>query len=53
VPLRALDATALTDHLLHAIWGELRLAHDAGITHRALTSDTVLVEHLAGEPLVC
>ena len=52
VPLRDLDATALTDDLLHAIWAQLHLAHDAGITHRALTSDTVLVEHLQGEPLV-
>ena len=52
VTLRDLDQSALTDDLLHAIWDQLRLAHDAGITHRALTSDTVLVEHLLGEPMV-
>ena len=52
VPLRDLDATALTDDVLRAIWGQLRLAHDAGIAHRALTSDSILVEDLLGTPLV-
>jgi len=52
VPLRDLDAALLTDELLAGIWDQLRLAHDAGIAHRALTSDTVLVEHVDGEPLV-
>ncbi|MGV8966217.1 MAG: flippase-like domain-containing protein [Cellulomonas sp.] len=52
VPLRDLPAVLVTDELLRGIWDQLRLAHDAGIAHRALTSDTVLVEHLVGEPIV-
>ncbi|HEY8719090.1 flippase-like domain-containing protein [Pengzhenrongella sp.] len=52
VPLRDLTPDQLTDELLHEIWTQLRLAHDAGITHRALTSDTILVEHLLGRPVV-
>ncbi|WP_407345212.1 flippase-like domain-containing protein [Pengzhenrongella phosphoraccumulans] len=52
VPLRDVAADLVTDDLLHGIWDQLRLAHDAGIAHRALTSDTVLVEHLVGEPIV-
>jgi len=52
VPLRDLAATELTDDLLHGIWDQLRLAHDAGIAHRALTSDTVLVEDLTGVRVV-
>jgi len=32
-----------TDDVIDAIWTEILKAHHAGITHRALTSDTVLV----------
>ena len=52
VPLRLVGDAHLTDELLHAIWGQLRSAHDAGIAHRALTSDTILVEQEAGDPVV-
>ncbi len=52
VPLRDVPADLVTDTLLREIWDQLRLAHDAGIAHRALTSGTVLVEHLVGEPIV-
>ena len=34
---------AVTDVVIDAIWAEVLKAHRAGITHRALTSDTVLV----------
>ncbi len=50
VPLSELDPEQLTDEVLHAIWAQLRLARDAGITHRALTSGTVLVDHVGGGP---
>jgi len=52
VPLRLVDDAQLSDEVLHAIWGQLRSAHDAGIAHRALTSDTILVEPGAGDPAV-
>jgi len=52
VPLRLVDDAHLTDELLHAIWGQLRSAHNAGIAHRALTSDTILVEEDVGAPVV-
>lgn len=43
VPLRDLDAADLDDATLDAVWGQLALAHQAGLAHRALTSDAVLV----------
>lgn len=52
VPLSQLPAERVDDELLRQIWAQLQLAHDAGIAHRALTSDVVLVEELLGEPLV-
>ncbi|HEY8718098.1 lysylphosphatidylglycerol synthase transmembrane domain-containing protein [Pengzhenrongella sp.] len=52
IVLRDVAPDLLTDELLHEIWTQLRLAHDAGIAHRALTSDTILVEHLLGRPVV-
>ena len=50
VPLRDLDPAWLTDAQLQAIWEQLNLAHYAGVTHRALTSDVVLVEESAHGP---
>ncbi|GAA2720936.1 lysylphosphatidylglycerol synthase transmembrane domain-containing protein [Cellulomonas aerilata] len=52
VPLRDLDLAELTDAHLRAIWAQLHLAHDAGVTHRALTSDVVLVEARTPDPVV-
>jgi uncharacterized membrane protein YbhN (UPF0104 family) len=52
VPLRDLDPAQLTDAHLREIWAQLHLAHDAGITHRALTSDVVLVEVRTADPVV-
>ncbi|UJP40506.1 flippase-like domain-containing protein [Cellulomonas palmilytica] len=52
VPLTELPDEALTDDVLREIWAQLRTAHEAGIAHRALTSDTVLVEDLLGTPIV-
>lgn len=34
-----------SDEVLDSIWAEVQKAHKAGITHRALTSNTVLVCH--------
>ena len=44
VPLRHLPPEDLTDHVLDAVWQQLRVAHQAGLAHRALTSDVVLVQ---------
>jgi len=52
VPLSDLPDEALTDDVLREIWEQLRTAHEAGIAHRELTSDTVLVEDLLGNPMV-
>ncbi|MFC8923747.1 flippase-like domain-containing protein [Cellulosimicrobium sp. NPDC057127] len=43
VSLRDLPADDLTDAVLNEAWRQLTLAHAAGIAHRALTSDVVLV----------
>jgi uncharacterized membrane protein YbhN (UPF0104 family)/tRNA A-37 threonylcarbamoyl transferase component Bud32 len=44
VPLRDVDEQTITDDVLRAIWDQIRLAHAAGVAHRALTSDNVLIE---------
>lgn len=53
VPLSELAPEQISDTVLQAVWDQVRLAHAAGIAHRALTSDTVLVrDPLAAEPEV-
>lgn len=44
VPLRDLPPEQVTDDVLHAVWEQLQIAHGAGIAHRALTADVVLVD---------
>ncbi len=43
VPLRDLPPDEVTDEVLDAIWEQLSIAHAAGLAHRALTADVVLV----------
>ncbi|MHB1491670.1 MAG: lysylphosphatidylglycerol synthase domain-containing protein, partial [Cellulomonas sp.] len=43
VPLSELAPEQITDTVLQAVWDQVRLAHAAGIAHRALTSEAVLV----------
>lgn len=43
VPLRDLPSEALSDDVLDAVWEQLAIAHGAGLAHRAITSDVVLV----------
>lgn len=43
VPLGDVPDDELTDELLAQVWTQLRAAHHAGIAHRAITADTVLV----------
>jgi uncharacterized membrane protein YbhN (UPF0104 family) len=43
VPLSDVPDDELTDDLLAEVWTQLRAAHHAGIAHRAITADTVLV----------
>ncbi len=42
-PLSEVSDEELDDGLLDAIWAEISRAHDAGISHRQITADTVLV----------
>jgi len=48
VPLRDLPLDEVTDEVLDAIWEQLSIAHGAGLAHRALTADVVLVNPDAG-----
>ncbi|MGO1316905.1 MAG: flippase-like domain-containing protein [Cellulomonadaceae bacterium] len=43
VPLRDLPQGELSDAALTECWRQLQLAHDAGLAHRGLTPDVVLV----------
>ncbi|WP_251152053.1 flippase-like domain-containing protein [Cellulosimicrobium sp. Marseille-Q4280] len=54
VSLRDLPADRVSDSVLNEAWRQLTLAHSAGIAHRALTSDVVLVsrEAATGAPEV-
>lgn len=42
-PLRDVPTSELTDDVLDAMWGQVKLAHDAGLAHRGLSSDTILL----------
>lgn len=44
VPLRDLPVEQLSDEVLDSAWEQLRIAHAAGLAHRALTADVVLVD---------
>ncbi|WP_250445243.1 lysylphosphatidylglycerol synthase transmembrane domain-containing protein [Actinotalea sp. C106] len=44
VPVRDLPVDELDDDVLDAVWEQLRVAHAAGLAHRALTADVVLVD---------
>ncbi len=48
VSLRDLPDDEVTDAVLTEAWHQIQLAHDAGLSHRALTSDVMLVSR--GEP---
>ncbi|WP_297081422.1 lysylphosphatidylglycerol synthase transmembrane domain-containing protein [uncultured Demequina sp.] len=52
--LTDIPAEDVDDALLDAIWSELGRAHEAGIAHRAISTDTILVaeEDGTGMPLV-
>jgi uncharacterized membrane protein YbhN (UPF0104 family) len=43
VPFTDLDPDAITDQVLADAWAQLRCAHAAGLAHRDLTSDVILV----------
>lgn len=50
--LAELEPEAITDDVLRAIWGQLGTAHEAGLAHRALTSDVILVADGPDDPTV-
>jgi uncharacterized membrane protein YbhN (UPF0104 family) len=43
VPLRDVPEAELTDDVLDTIWQQLSIAHGAGLAHRGLTADVILV----------
>ena len=53
-PLADLPEEEITDALLDAMWNEIAIAHRAGISHRSLSSDTMLVgwDETTGDPVV-
>ncbi|GAA2530412.1 lysylphosphatidylglycerol synthase transmembrane domain-containing protein [Rarobacter incanus] len=52
VPWRDLDCAEISDELLAEVWHQLLLAHSHGLSHRQLTSDTILVRSAQGAPTV-
>ena len=44
VPLRDVAVERLDDDVLDAVWEQVRVAHAAGLAHRSLTADVVLVQ---------
>ncbi len=52
VPLRDLAADEITDEVLAGAWEQLGLAHAAGIAHRSLTSDAVMLDDTNAAPKV-
>lgn len=53
-PLGDVEPDEITDALLDAIWAQVSKAHAAGISHRSLSADTVLVgfDEAVGAPTV-
>lgn len=53
-PLADLPEEDVSDELLDSMWKEIEVAHSAGISHRSLSSDTMLVgvEDATGDPVV-
>lgn len=51
-PLADLDPEQITDAVLQEIWAQLGTAHEAGLAHRTLTSDAILVAGDAERPTV-
>jgi uncharacterized protein (TIRG00374 family) len=53
-PFADVHAEEVTDELLDAIWSEVGKSHGAGISHRSLSSDTILVgyDEVVGLPTV-
>lgn len=43
-PLAAVPAAALTDDVLDDVWGQVRIAHNAGIAHRALDAQNIRLD---------
>ncbi|MFF1530810.1 flippase-like domain-containing protein [Cellulomonas sp. NPDC058312] len=52
VPLADLEPEEITDAVLEEIWAQIGTAHEAGLAHRTLTSDTILVAQGDGRPTV-
>lgn len=52
VPLVDLEADQISDAVLQEIWAQLGAAHGAGLAHRALTSDVILVGGPPDRPVV-
>jgi uncharacterized protein (TIRG00374 family) len=52
VPLADLEPDQITDEVLQEIWAQLGTAHEAGLAHRTLTSDAILVACGEGHPAV-
>lgn len=51
-PLADLEPEQITDAVLQEIWAQLGTAHEAGLAHRTLTSDAILVSGDAERPTV-
>jgi len=53
-PLADLPVEDIHDSLLDAIWKEVEIAHGAGISHRSLSADTILVgyDEVTADPIV-
>jgi uncharacterized protein (TIRG00374 family) len=43
VPIRDVPDSQLTDETLDAVWRQIKIAHEAGLAHRSLTDDVVLL----------
>jgi uncharacterized membrane protein YbhN (UPF0104 family)/tRNA A-37 threonylcarbamoyl transferase component Bud32 len=52
VPLADLGPEHISDDVLREIWAQLGRAHEAGLAHRALTSDVILVSDGGARPTV-
>lgn len=50
VPLSTLPPGAITDRIMDEAWDQLARAHGAGLTHRSISTESILVTHTPGQP---
>lgn len=50
IPLSDLPSELITDRVMDEAWAQLAVAHNAGLTHRSISAESILLTHTPHEP---